>query len=69
MLVLSRKPDQSIRIGENIEVRIVQVQGNRVKLGITAPDDCRILRGELPQWIDVSYDHPDTTETCASSSG
>ena len=47
MLVLSRKVGQRIVIGENITVVVSRVAGNRVTLGIQAPDDVHILRGEL----------------------
>ena len=44
MLVLSRKAGQSILIGHNIEVRIIEIQGDQVKIGINAPKDISILR-------------------------
>ena len=47
MLVLSRKPGEKVVIGGHITLTVVDVQGNRVRLGIDAPDDVRILRGEL----------------------
>ncbi|NLM22374.1 MAG: carbon storage regulator CsrA [Peptococcaceae bacterium] len=47
MLVLSRKAGQSILIGHNIEVRIIEIQGDQVKIGINAPKDISILRKEL----------------------
>jgi carbon storage regulator CsrA len=47
MLVLSRKKDQSIRIGSQASVRVVEVSGNRVKLGVEAHRSIRVLRGEL----------------------
>ena len=47
MLVLSRKQDQSLRIGNNIEITICRLQGNRVSLAISAPIDVPIMRGEL----------------------
>lgn len=50
MLVLSRKLGESIHVGLNIVVTILEIQGNRVKIGIDAPHDCRILRGELAEW-------------------
>ncbi|MBI2825831.1 MAG: carbon storage regulator [Planctomycetia bacterium] len=53
MLVLSRKPGQSVHIADDIVVSVLSVQGNRVRLGIAAPDSCRILRGELAEWITV----------------
>lgn len=39
MLVLSRQRDQSIMIGDNVEIMIVDVRGDKVRLGITAPND------------------------------
>lgn len=47
MLVLTRKPGQSILIGDNIEVKIIDVQGDQVRIGINAPKDTSILRKEL----------------------
>ncbi len=52
MLVLSRKPGESIRIGRSIRIKIVATDRGSVKLGIDAPDDVRILRGELEWWND-----------------
>jgi carbon storage regulator len=47
MLVLSRKNGESIRIGEEIEITVVGIEGNRIRLGIQAPQDVRVLRAEL----------------------
>jgi len=47
MLVLSRKIGEEIVIADNIRVKIVGMQGNRVKLGIVAPDDVTIHREEI----------------------
>ena len=47
MLVLSRKKDEKVVIGGNIEVIIVDVKGDTVKIGISAPGDVKIYRGEL----------------------
>lgn len=47
MLVLSRKKDESIKIGSHASVRVVDVSGNRVKLGVEAHRSIRVLRGEL----------------------
>lgn len=47
MLVLSRKTGEVLKIGNNITVVISRVAGNRVTLGIEAPPDIRIVRGEL----------------------
>lgn len=47
MLVLTRKSQQRIRIGDNITISILKVKGNSVSLGIEAPRDVRVVRGEL----------------------
>jgi len=47
MLVLSRKALQSVVIGEDIRITVVRVEGNQVRIGIEAPQNVRILRGEL----------------------
>jgi carbon storage regulator CsrA len=47
MLVLSRKPGESIQIGDQITVTVCDVRGDRVNLGIKAPGNIRILREEL----------------------
>lgn len=39
MLVISRKPNQAIRIGDNIEVRLVKVKGQKARIGVIAPRD------------------------------
>ena len=51
MLVLSRKLKQSIRIGDDIEITVVQVQGNRVRLAIKAPKHVSIHRDEIAKRI------------------
>jgi carbon storage regulator len=47
MLVLSRKQGEVIVIGDDVTVTVLEVQGNRVKLGFTAPDEMPIRRQEL----------------------
>lgn len=47
MLVLSRKLGESVMIDGQVEVTIVALEGNRVRLGINAPRDIPVLRGEL----------------------
>ena len=51
MLVLSRHRDESIMIGESIEVRIVDVRGDKVRIGINAPKDVPVHRQEIFQAI------------------
>ena len=47
MLVLTRKPSQSIMIGDGVEVQVLSVAGEKVRLGITAPRDVSIFRNEV----------------------
>jgi carbon storage regulator len=47
MLVLSRKENEQLLIGDNIVLTINRISGNRVAIGIDAPRDVRIVRGEL----------------------
>ena len=47
MLVLSRQRDESIMIGDNIVVTIVDIRGDKVRLGIEAPPNVLVLRDEL----------------------
>ncbi|NLB83161.1 MAG: carbon storage regulator CsrA [Synergistaceae bacterium] len=47
MLVLSRKPGEAILIGDDIEISIVEVRGDTVRIGINAPRNITILRQEL----------------------
>ena len=47
MLILSRKPNEKIRIGSDIVISIVSVSDNNIKIGIDAPKDVKILREEI----------------------
>lgn len=47
MLILSRKEEESIQIGENVEIKIIQTAKSYVKIGIEAPKSLLILRKEL----------------------
>jgi carbon storage regulator len=51
MLVISRKKDEKIKIGDDIEIVIVDIGKNQVKIGIEAPKKIQILRGELIEKI------------------
>ena len=48
MLVLTRKMQQEIQIAGNIRLTVLEIRGDRVKLGLSAPREIEILRGELP---------------------
>lgn len=47
MLILTRKPGEQIKIGDNITVAIVGVKGNQVRLGVSAPKDVSVDREEI----------------------
>lgn len=47
MLVLSRKLNEKIKIGDDITITVVELLPDRVRIGITAPETVRVLRGEL----------------------
>ena len=51
MLVLSRQRDESIIIGDNVVVTVVDVRGDKVKLGITAPREVSVHRQEVYEAI------------------
>jgi carbon storage regulator len=47
MLILSRRPGESLTIGDKIVVTVVSINGNQIRLGIDAPRDVRVLRDEI----------------------
>jgi carbon storage regulator len=47
MLVLTRKPNQSIMIGDNVEISVLSVTGEKVRIGIAAPRDVPVFRTEV----------------------
>ncbi|MEZ6127893.1 MAG: carbon storage regulator [Planctomycetaceae bacterium] len=64
MLVLSRKPNESISIGNDITVTVLRTTSGGVRLGIEAPPDVNIVRSELhraavlPDLLNESFVHP-----------
>ena len=51
MLILTRKPNESLQIGENVTVTILSVNGNQIKIGIDAPKDVGVHREEIYEKI------------------
>lgn len=47
MLILSRRPGESLTIGDDVVVTVVSVSGKQVRLGIAAPREVRVLREEV----------------------
>lgn len=68
MLVLSRKVGEQIVIGDNITVVVNKVAGNRISLGIEAPADVRIIRGELKEAA-ATFDEEDADAAPLSLAG
>lgn len=79
MLVLTRKPNQSVQIGDQITVRVIRIKGNSIQLGIEAPRQVNILRSELRERKDADgednpsnaresgeHDHRDEAEALIS---
>jgi len=59
MLILQRKVGESLRIGDEIEVRVLGVQSNQIKLGIEAPKSVPVRREELePRPPEERYPSP-----------
>ena len=54
MLILSRKKDQKIMIGDGIEIWVVDIRGDTVKLGIKAPREVKVFRQEVAQEIEAA---------------
>lgn len=60
MLVLSRKKDESIVLDGQIEITVLKIKGNTVRLGIKAPSNIKVLRGELsPFDVEVEMEKDD----------
>ncbi len=47
MLILSRKLNEKIIIGDNVELSIIEIKGDQVKLGVNAPRDVKVFRKEV----------------------
>lgn len=60
MLVLTRKTNQDIVIGDNVRITVLKVKGNTVRLGVKAPRHVRVVRGELP--MNQTPEEPITAE-------
>jgi carbon storage regulator len=64
MLVLSRKPGEALRIGEDVEITIVEVKGEMVRIGIDAPRNVPVWRKEL--WLAIVEENRKAAEEAAS---
>ena len=72
MLVLTRKPDQSIMIGDDIEITVLEVRGEQVRLGIRAPRTVSVHRKEVFDQIQLGGRDPgmanESTESLVTGS-
>jgi creatinine deaminase len=66
MLVLSRQRDQTIMIGDDVEISVVDIRGDKVRLGISAPRSVAVHRGEIFKMI---HDENQSAAQSASQSG
>lgn len=62
MLVVTRKTDESLLISDNIEITVLEIGKDKVKIGINAPKEVKVIRSELK-------DARQTNEQAANSSG
>ncbi len=62
MLVLSRKLNESIHIDGTIKIKVISIGGGRVRLGIEAPRDIRVIRSEIDDWAELSSDDVQPTK-------
>lgn len=51
MLILTRKPGESLYLGDNIKLKILSVQGKQIKIGLDVPDDMTVYREEVYEKI------------------
>ncbi len=64
MLILPRKRNATIRVGEDVVIHVIQTAKGSVKLGIDAPSHVRILRGELDVRTGASEDDCEPVGVC-----
>ena len=65
MLVLTRKPDQSIMVGTDIEITVLEVRGEQVRLGIRAPRNVTVHRKEV--FEQIRLENQNASETSMDS--
>ena len=68
MLVITRQPGSSILIGEDIKVTILEVSGDKIKIGIDAPKSVRIMRSEVLDTVKANMEADQTVKVQALES-
>ena len=66
MLVLTRKVNEEILIGDNIRIKVVDIGAGRIRLGISAPRDVTVLRDDVIRDFEVAVAPAIPAETCSS---
>lgn len=66
MLVLTRKKGETIRIGDSIVVKVISTGRGKVKIGIEAPTDLRVIRGEILAMVE-GHELPRSTATVSNT--
>jgi len=69
MLVLSRKKDESIIINDDIRVTVVEIRGDKVRLGIEAPKDVTVHRREVYEAIQNQKSHEESPRVVTPENG
>jgi carbon storage regulator CsrA len=67
MLVLTRKPNEQIRVGDDVVITILRVKGQAVRIGIEAPPEVSLLRGELTKFETPPDAEPATGKRASSA--
>jgi len=67
MLVLTRKEGETIAIGDEIEIRVLRIDGDQIRLGIVAPRQMTVLRGELLKEINQETTDAAATKTTTAA--
>lgn len=67
MLILTRKPGESLYIGDTVKVTIVEIKGNQIRVGIEAPSELRIYREEI--YVQILEENKKAAEATMVGSG
>lgn len=65
MLILTRKPGESVYIGDNIKITIVEIKGHQIRVGIDAPKELRIYREEI--YLQILEENQQAAEAAKAS--
>ena len=65
MLILTRKPGESLFIGESVKITIMEIKGNQIRIGIDAPKELRIYREEI--YLQIMEENKMASDVSAAS--